>query len=157
MNGKTQTISALALVVAMGLYSAGCETKAQTGALVGGASGAAIGAGIGSLSRSRAGEGALIGAAVGTVGGYIVGNEMDKKDQRERDKAAARSSSAAQPASQRVTSADVMQWSRQGVKDDIIIDRIQRGGSSMRSGDERAMRDAGVGEDVIRAMKDWAQ
>ncbi|MFI5379128.1 MAG: glycine zipper domain-containing protein [Tepidisphaerales bacterium] len=153
MTNITRTLSAAVFLIAIGLLSAGCETKAQTGALVGGAGGAAVGAGIGSMSHSRAGEGALIGGAVGAVGGYIVGNEMDKKDQRDRERTADRS----QPDSQRVTSKQVIQWNQQGVKDEIIIDRIQRSGAKLRSNDETALRDAGISDDVIRAMKDGSR
>ena len=35
MASFTHTLSATALIVTLGLFSAGCETKAQTGALVG--------------------------------------------------------------------------------------------------------------------------
>ncbi len=157
MTNFTRTLSSTALILTIGLLSAGCETKAQTGALVGGAGGAAVGAGIGSMSHSRAGEGALIGGAVGTVGGYIVGNEMDKKDQRDRDRASDRATREGNYDSQRVTRAQVVQWNQQGVKDEIIIDRIQRSGAKLRSNDESALRNAGISEDVIRAMKDGSR
>ena len=157
MASFTHTLSATALIVTLGLFSAGCETKAQTGALVGGAGGAAVGAGIGSMSHSRAGEGALIGGAVGAVGGYIVGNEMDKKDQRDRERAADRATREGQYDTQRVTRSQVVQWNQQGVKDEIIIDRIQRGGAKLKSSDEAALRNAGISEDVVRAMKDNAR
>ncbi|MGA2502254.1 MAG: glycine zipper domain-containing protein [Tepidisphaeraceae bacterium] len=157
MIGSPRALTAAALTITIGLYSAGCETKAETGALVGGAGGAAVGAGVGSLSHSRAGEGALIGGAVGAVGGYIVGNEMDKKDQRDRDRASDRATREGAYDSQRVTRAQVIQWNQQGVKDEIIIDRIQRSGAKLRSNDESALRDAGISEDVVRAMKDNAK
>lgn len=56
------------------LFSAGCESDAQTGSLLG----AGIGAGIGALAGGDS-EGALIGAAVGGGAGYMLGNEGDKK------------------------------------------------------------------------------
>lgn len=174
--------------------SPGCATRAQEGALIGGAGGAAVGAGIGSLSHARAGEGALIGAAVGTVGGYIVGNEMDKAEARERERqrtvyatrtsdrvgggshaepaydepagrpvygtpthASAAAPSAAASAST-ISKREVIRWTSEGVKDEIIIDRIERCGSVARvtATDENEMRDAGVSEEVVRAMKDAA-
>lgn len=67
----------------VGLWSMGCATKAQTGAAVGTGAGAATGAVIGHQSGHRT-EGALIGGVVGAAGGYIVGNEMDKSDQRKQ-------------------------------------------------------------------------
>ena len=69
-------------VAVLGLGTLGCENNAQNGALLGGAGGAGLGALIGSSSHARAGEGALIGAAAGALGGYVVGNEMDKNQQR---------------------------------------------------------------------------
>jgi len=64
------------------VFSAGCETKAQTGAL----SGAGVGALVGGLANMHGswGAGALIGAGVGAGLGYLIGNEMDKKDTQQR-------------------------------------------------------------------------
>lgn len=53
----------------------GCATKGRTGALAGGGVGALIG-----QAAGRSTEATLIGAAVGTGIGYIIGNEMDKKE-----------------------------------------------------------------------------
>ena len=95
MNRKAKSAAVAVLAAAMGMSSVGCETKAQTGALVGAGGGALLGGAIGSLSHSRAGAGAAIGAGVGALGGYVVGNEMDKKDQKTRDASAARSTRTA--------------------------------------------------------------
>ena len=48
-----------------------------------------------------------------------------------------------------------MDWTHQGVKDDIIIDRIQRSGQTfyLSSNDERDLRNAGVSPAVIQAMR----
>ena len=150
-----------ALLLAVGAGSLGCETKAQTGALVGGAGGAAIGGLIGSTHHSQAGAGALIGAGVGALGGYIVGNELDKKDQREGAPSAREdgkySSESSAPISRELTVSkkDVIRWTNEGVKDEIIIDRIDRSGTrfDIRASDENELRDAGVSEEVVRAMK----
>jgi len=152
---------ASAMVVVLGAlvaWNAGCETKAQSGALIGAGGGAAAGAGIGSIS-GHAGEGALIGAGVGAIGGYIVGNELDKKDQREREAAYENSRYQAAPAVRAVTKNDVISWTRAGVKDEVIIDRIQRSGTVFRmtAADENQLRDANVSEEVVRAMKDTAR
>src|SRR5438876_8192875 len=125
---------------------AGCQTKAGTVALVGVAGGAAVGGLIGSASHARAGEGAVIGGALGALGGALVGNQMDKSDQRERDRQEQRDRAyeQSQAAYDRghdraydarahspiVTRSDVIDWHRQGVKDEIIIDRIQRSGTT---------------------------
>ena len=54
-----------------------------------------------------------------------------------------------------ITRGDVVDWTRQGVKDEIIIDRIQRSGQKfvMTSADEREMKSLGVSANVILAMK----
>jgi hypothetical protein len=169
---KRMKMAAVAVLAgAMGISSVGCETKAQTGALAGGLGGAAIGGLIGSTHKSSAGAGAAIGAGVGVLGGYIVGNEMDKKDARKREEAARQASYRSEPAVNAspvsasaapvsasvsgVTREDVIRWSRDGVKDEIIIDRIERSGSSFRlsATDENSLRDANVSEEVVRAMK----
>jgi hypothetical protein len=171
MNRCWKSAAVAVLAGAIGMSSVGCETKAQTGALVGAGGGALVGGAIGSLSHSRAGAGAAIGAGVGALGGYLVGNEADKKDQKARDAAArdsARTSnyngyqSSPPPrnaAQAGVTRDNVIQWTKDGVKDEVIIDRIERSGTSFRltAADENALRDANVSEEVLRAMKNTAR
>jgi len=135
----------------------GCENNTQNGALIGGLGGAAIGGGIGSVSHGRAGEGALIGAAVGAIGGALVGNKMDKSEaKREPAYASSRYESRASQGEYRsVARQDVVDWSNRGVRDDIIIDRIERSGSSfsLTAADENRLRDDGVSEPVIQSMR----
>lgn len=76
-----QALIACTFVLPVAMLNTGCETDAQTGGLLGAAIGAAAGAGIDHNNRGR---GAAIGAAVGGGTGYIVGNESDKKKQRQR-------------------------------------------------------------------------
>ena len=153
------------IVAAAGCFCIGCENKAQSGALIGAGGGALAGAIIGHQS-GHAGAGALIGGAVGAGGGYIVGNEMDKADQREEQRyyqQRTRSAREAQyydapratSAPQGVSRQKVMAWTEEGVKDEIIIDRIERSGTVFRltPAEENQLRDAGVSEEVIRAMK----
>jgi hypothetical protein len=109
---------------------------------------------------------------VGALGGYLVGNEADKKDQKARDATAARSARASSsndyqsppPRNSTVTSDgvsrdDVIRWSKDGVKDEVIIDRIERSGTAFRltAADETALRDANVSEEVLRAMKNTSR
>jgi len=65
--------------------ASGCATKGQTGALTGAGAGALIGG----LANSGGSWGAtaLIGAGVGAGVGYLIGNEQDKKDTENRQKA----------------------------------------------------------------------
>ena len=94
------------------------------------------------------------------LGGALIGNELDKND---REEARRRKRSAAQRTIRirdgTITRQDVMNWVRQGDRDDLIIDRIERSGTvfQISSRDENALRDAGVSEEVIRTMKDTAR
>ncbi len=153
----SDNVLAAVLIASSAVFLGGCETNAQTGALVGGAGGAGVGGLIGSMSHARAGEGALIGGAIGVVGGYMVGNEMDKAEQRKADAYGRPVSAPRQAVSQdqRVTKNDVINWTRQGIHDNVIIDRIERSGTVFRltAADENQLRDAGVSEEVVRSMK----
>lgn len=152
------------VVCVLGAAVAGCETKAGTGALIGGAGGAAAGGAIGSMSHGRAGEGALIGGAVGLIGGALVGNSMDQADKkRDREQFAEREydrrSTPSASISSTVSKTDVVSWTQRGTRDEIIIDRIERSGSVFRLSvaDENELRDRGVSESVIRAMRDTSR
>ena len=180
---KRALVSASVVLGVLSAGLAGCETKAGSGALIGGAAGAGLGAIIGNnTGHGHTAGGAAIGGVAGALGGALIGNEMDKKDReqaRQRDYyrdqdynrtpgyptstggggdydrdpyARGRSNNA-------VTKADVMDWTRRGDREDLIIDRIERSGTVFRlsSRDENQLRDAGVGEEVIRAMKDTAR
>ena len=130
---------------------AGCSSKAGTGAVIGSLGGAAVGGLIGSKSGD-AGKGAAIGAGVGALGGAAIGHDQDKKDERKRDEAPAPTQP---PVSASVTRSDVIEWSQTNVTDDVIIDRIQRSGStfSLTEADVKQLREARVSERVITAMK----
>jgi len=72
---KTLYITILIVFTSMALvFTAGCESDAQTAAAIG----SLAGAGIGQLA-GRDTEATLIGAAVGGGVGYILGNESDKQ------------------------------------------------------------------------------
>lgn len=74
-------VFAAMVVLAMTVSLASCTgqyNRGQSGAVIGGAGGAVVGQAIGKST-----EATLIGLAVGTMLGYIVGNEMDKKDRQE--------------------------------------------------------------------------
>ena len=153
---------AIAASTLFALVFAGCESKAGTGAIVGGVGGAAVGGLIGSKSHARAGEGALIGGAVGALGGALVGHGMDNADEKKKQESAAsaphyreRGDGTYATSSSRITNVTVIDWTRQGVKEDIIIDRIQHSGQTfyLSTSDEHDLRNAGVSPAVIQAMK----
>jgi hypothetical protein len=155
---------------AIGVISAGllgCETKAGSGALIGGGTGAVVGGLIGSNSHGRAGEGALIGGAIGAIGGGLVGHGMDENDKKaeqrayenDYDRRNGANTQGWRESSNHLTKSEVIAWTDQGVRDDIIIDRIERSGTVFRlsAADQNDLRDHGVSESVIRAMKDTAR
>jgi surface antigen len=160
------------VVLLSGAGLVGCESKAGTGALMGGGGGAAAGAIIGHQS-GHGGEGALIGGALGAIGGGLVGNSMDERDKREaaererdayaqdydRRHAGGANSWSTSRERHDVTQIDVIRWTERGVRDDIIIDRIERSATvfHLSAADQNDLRDEGVSEDVIRAMKDTAR
>jgi hypothetical protein len=75
---KSLLIILITAGIGLGLvFTAGCESDAQTGGVVG----ALAGAGIGQLAGGDT-ESTLVGAAVGGGVGYAVGNEQDKKKMR---------------------------------------------------------------------------
>jgi len=174
--------------VVLGVLSAGmlgCESKAGTGALVGGAAGAGLGAIIGHNSHGHTAGGAAIGGVAGALGGALIGNELDKKDRQEQqardrdyyrdrdynrapsyptstgdyDRDPYRSGRSNNASANAVTRNDVIDWTRRGDREDLIIDRIDHSGTvfHLSARDENQLRDAGVGEEVIRAMKDTAR
>jgi len=169
VNPITFKRRATVCAILSGLLAAGggCQSNAGTGALIGGAAGAGIGAIAGKQSHGKTVNGALIGGAVGAIGGGLIGNEMDKKEARDRERAYDRDRDYPPPPPPRrtarydapVTREDVIDWTRRGDRDEQIIDRIDRSRSVfyLSSRDENQLRDAGVSEEVIRAMKDTAR
>ncbi|HZZ42104.1 MAG TPA: hypothetical protein VFE58_04140 [Tepidisphaeraceae bacterium] len=152
----------------------GCSSNAGTDTLIGAGGGAVVGGLIGSGSHSSAGAGALIGAGAGAIGGLIVGTTLDsaekKKEKQERDAEAAREreyytagptyqGETVTPTQPSITRDDVIEWTRKGVNNELIIDRIQQSRQVfyLTAADENMMRDARVSEDVIQAMKNTAR
>ncbi|AZG07784.1 OmpA family protein [Pigmentiphaga sp. H8] len=68
---KTNTLSKIALVAALGVFVAGCANQQQTNTAIGAGGGAALGAGLGALLGNS--KGAAIGAGLGAVAGGLVG------------------------------------------------------------------------------------
>ena len=83
--GKAVKIGLVVVVCFALIWTSACATKGQTGALTG----AGVGALIGGLANMHGSWGAtaLVGAGVGAGIGYLIGNEQDKRDAAERQKA----------------------------------------------------------------------
>lgn len=174
LQGRYLTVGALSAAMVLLPLTVGCESNAGTGTAIGAGAGAGTGALIGSAVAGRGArtEGALIGAGIGAVAGGLAGHAIGKNEDRkqaERDRRArqdrmyadrpAPPPAAATPAGaqpmQALTTADVIRWTQTGVQEVVIIDRIERSGTrfNLTPADERQLRDAGVSENVIRAMR----
>jgi hypothetical protein len=58
-----------------------------------------------------------------------------------------------------VSSSDVIRWTACAMREDVILERIQRSGSvfHLTAADENQLRDRGVSERVIQEMKDTSR
>lgn len=70
----------IVVVLCLGMTVSGCANKAQTGSGVGALGGGLLGSLLGPSKNEE--QNALIGATIGGVFGYMLGNEMDKADQK---------------------------------------------------------------------------
>jgi uncharacterized protein YcfJ len=108
----------LVLVLLTSVF-AGCESMssgAKTGAAVGGLSGATLGGIVGHQSGHGV-EGALIGGAVGALGGGVIGDNVGKDD-RPKSKG------------EYISAYKVVDMTKDGAPDDVIIDAIDHSGST---------------------------
>jgi hypothetical protein len=124
------------------------------GALVGGGLGAVTGAIIG--GRKHGGQDALIGAGVGAITGGLLGNAKDKADQRQVAVGSAVAANAnAQLAAQAVTNYDVVEMTRAGLSEDLIVSTIQSRGSRLDLSPNGliALKQAGVSDRVVLAAQ----
>jgi len=132
----------------------GCRTAEGTGTLVGAGGGAlagnAIGKAIGGSGNGARTAGTLIGAGLGAVGGNIIGRNMDEAEQRGRAEGYA--AATAQPP---VSLNDVVDMSRAGVPDSVIINKLHTSGTvypSLSTQEITWLTQNGVSSPVINAM-----
>lgn len=128
------------------LVNASCETtksKAVEGGVIGGALGAVAGGIIGHQSGHGVG-GAVIGGATGAAAGAIIGSQIEKKPAQE---------TAA--ASGQVSVQQIVDLSKQGVSEGIIIDKISATNSkfTLTEADIKYLEQEGVSQKVIDAMQ----
>jgi hypothetical protein len=92
---------------------------------------------------------------VGAIGGAIVGHSLDQADAA-NDHSAEYEYDRRHSSEQWISKADVIDMTRRGVSEDVIIDRIQRSGTvfQLTAADENDLRDHDVSESVIRVMRD---
>ncbi len=130
----------------------GCQntkTRAVEGAVVGGAVGA-LGGGIIGHQSHHGGEGAAIGAAAGALTGAVIGSQINKPEQATTQPAQASSAASGQLYIQQV-----VDMSKQGVSDSVIIDRIHATNSRfiLTPKDIDYLKQQGVNQKVIDAMQ----
>jgi hypothetical protein len=126
------------------------RNDAVGGAVVGGGLGAFTGAVIG--GRKQRGEGALIGAGVGALAGGLLGRSTDVADQRQAAAGVAVASQAnAQVAAAAITNYDLVDMTRAGLSEDLIISTIRsRGGRfDMSPSALIALKQNGVSDRVV--------
>src|SRR5262249_27020612 len=106
------------------------QNDTAAGTVVGGAMGAITGALIG--GKHHAGQDALIGAGVGAVTGNLLGRSKDATDER---RAAAGAATVAQmnqqAAAMAVSSYDIVNMTRAGLGDDLIISTMHSRGTNL--------------------------
>jgi hypothetical protein len=141
MNGKPL----LALLAIPLTFICGCSTMSNTeaGAGAGGLIGAGAGAAIGSAT-GHTGAGALIGAGVGALTGGLIGHAEDEAEKR----------AAAARAAGMIGLTDIVNMSRSGVSDSVIIAQIRASRSVYRlsTNDTIWLRQQGVSDAVVGEM-----
>lgn len=142
----------LGLVSAMLLAGCNSPYHADRGALLGGGLGAATGAIVGSAS-GHPGAGAAIGAGVGALSGAAIGAGMDESEARNR--ALIEQRLGRQVAAGAVTLQEVVQMTRAGVADDLIVNHVRSHGMSgpMQASDLIYLQQQGISQRVIEAMQ----
>jgi hypothetical protein len=141
----------LALVV----LNAGCASspnKAIEGAAVGGAVGAGAGAIIGHQSE-HAGQGALLGGTIGALVGALAGSQVQKQPAPVSQANPPGPVSAINP--NQMSIQQVVDLSKQGVHEDVIIDKIHLTKSrfTLSAEDVDYLKNQGVSQKVINDMQ----
>jgi uncharacterized protein YcfJ len=148
-----KSIAAL-LSLAFLAASTGCQSspnRSGEGALLGGLLGAGAGTIIGNQSRDRdkgRTQGALIGGVVGALGGALAGSQIQKQPQQQ-------SAQAVNPSQMSVQ--QIVDLSKQGVHEDVIVDRIKMSNSrfSLSQSDVEYLKGQGVSQKVISSMQGY--
>src|SRR5262245_60357200 len=151
MRGRS--LAGVAFMAAMPLVT-GCAGTSKTaqGAGIGGAIGAGTGALIGKATNGKAGQGALVGGLIGAGVGGLIGNEHDRREKEElKAQAEATTSASGSP----MGMSDVIQLTKEGRSDDVIINQIRTTHSTflLSTEDLRTLSTNGVSDRVIMEMQ----
>jgi hypothetical protein len=133
------------------LLTVGCQntqTRATEGAVIGGVVGAGAGYGIGSAAGSHGAEGAVIGAVSGAILGGLLGGQMNK------NKSGQESAGQAAPSASQLSLQQIVDMTKQGVNEVVIIDKISLTNSkfNLTPSDIDYLKAQGVSQKVIDAM-----
>ena len=114
------------------------------------------GAGVGALAGNAVGHpvvGALVGAGVGAVSGAAIGGAIDQSEANNRALIESRMGHAIQPGA--VTVGDVINMSRAGVPENVIITHVQSHGvaTPLQPNDLIMMQQTGVSPRVVQSMQ----
>jgi hypothetical protein len=175
MSRKTWILLATAGTIAA-CPMTGCNDlpgkKSEQGAVIGGVGGAAAGAAVAKNNRLL---GALIGGALGAGGGYLIGAQMEKVDNKDKEGAAeavknAQNNPATPEQARQASNADinndgfvtldeVVAMKRAGFDNSEMISRLKATGQyfELTSEQEQYLRDRGVDNTVVVAMRELNQ
>jgi uncharacterized protein YcfJ len=154
------------------VFSSGCQntkTRVVEGAVIGGLVGGAAGGIIGHQS-GHAGTGAGIGVAAGALTGALIGSQIDKPQAETATATPTSTQAATQPAqpqtlpsqpavagsaTSQLSMQQIVDMSKQGVKDDEIIAKIKTTNSkfNLSAAGINYLKQQGVSQRVIDAMK----
>jgi outer membrane lipoprotein SlyB len=145
------------LCVSIGLLSVGCQnakSRAPEGAVIGGVLGAAAGGIIGHQSH-HGGEGAAIGAAAGALTGALIGSQIAKPGQQQAQTQGTAPAATQQPSPNQMSMQQIIDLSKQGVNEAVIIDKIRLTNSrfNLTADDINNLKQQGVSQKVIDAMQ----
>jgi hypothetical protein len=138
------------LILIPGCYS---PYAADRGALLGGAGGAGVGALVGQAAGGHPVVGALVGAGVGAASGAAVGGSLDQIQANNRAQIEARLGHPVRAGA--VNVGDVVNMSRAGVADDLMINYVRTNGMAapLQSNDLILLQQQGVSPRVVQAMQ----
>src|SRR5262245_59283494 len=137
-------------------FLTGCAGASKTaqGAGIGGALGAGTGALIGKANNGKAGQGALVGGLIGAGVGGLIGNEKDMQEKRANEEQL-RHAEAQAVANSQLTVQDVINLTKEGRSDDLIINQMRTTGATyqLSAEDVTMLSSNGVSEKVIMEMQ----
>lgn len=138
------------LLLCASLGCASSQNRAFEGATIGGLIGAGAGAIIGHQS-GETGEGAALGAGAGALVGALAGSQVQKQPQGNT------AAAGQQVNPNQMSVLAVIDLTRQGVHEDVIVDRIRLTNSrfSLSAADVDYLKSQGVSQKVILAMQGY--